>query len=274
MKLKIYGCRGSIAFSHKTPSRYGGNTSCIRLDAGDRTVILDAGSGILQLEADLRAKHLDYPKKPPIDILLSHLHMDHIIGLTTFAPIWDEDANVCIFTNSRGDQSLKSQVFGAFKPPYWPVSIEEATQADVISICDGVPFNLGALTVTPFYANHPDGTLSFRITDGSKTLVYMLDCEIASLSEEKYSALVEYCKHADAIIFDATYNEKDYRVKRDWGHSTPEHGVKLANDCGCKQMIFAHFSHEYSDDTLDGMLRGLNDENRFLFAYDGMEIVL
>ena len=46
MKVRFYGVRGSIATAGDETARYGGNTSCVVVDAGDAPLIFDAGTGL------------------------------------------------------------------------------------------------------------------------------------------------------------------------------------------------------------------------------------
>jgi ribonuclease BN (tRNA processing enzyme) len=214
----------------------------------------------------------------PVNILLGHLHLDHTVGLATYPPIWDNDDRVHIFTRDRTGQNLKKQVFGVYSPPYWPVALDEHTNAEVFAIYDDVPFKPDEVfTVTPFAANHPDGASSFKITDGIKTIVYLLDYEIDTLDKPAYDSLINYCRRADLIICETTYHPDDYRTKRGWGHSTVLQAVRLADDSGCLRMMFAHYSFEYTDAALDswaGLIENAADNERFIFSRDGMEIEL
>ena len=91
MEARIWGCRGSLA----TPAegRYGGNTPCIQV-VGDAPVILDAGTGIRTLGLTLsRVEH--------VDLLLTHLHLDHIEGLGFFAPLHDPACAITIWGPAR-----------------------------------------------------------------------------------------------------------------------------------------------------------------------------
>ncbi|MCL2708946.1 MAG: MBL fold metallo-hydrolase [Defluviitaleaceae bacterium] len=276
MKIKIYGCRGSIPFVRTPPSFFGGNTSCAVIESGGRYLIIDAGSGIMQFEYEMRETHMDYPKNLPftVDILLSHLHLDHIIGLTMFAPIAEPQASTRIYTYSRNDTPLKEQIFFPFKPPYWPAPMALDAKAEIVQLFDGVTFKIGdTFTVTPFTAKHPDNSASFRITDGSRTVLHLLDDELPALDDDGFEKLVGYCKGADLIIFDAAYTPVDYPKKRGWGHSTAKDGERLAEACGCKKMIFSHFSPDYGDEVLAGVPRYLeSSDGRFILARDGLEI--
>jgi phosphoribosyl 1,2-cyclic phosphodiesterase len=82
MKVTLWGTRGSLAAPGPETIRYGGNTSCVEVRGADGTlVVLDAGTGIRRLGATLG------PELPRIDLLLTHLHMDHIQGLGFFEPL-------------------------------------------------------------------------------------------------------------------------------------------------------------------------------------------
>ena len=274
MNVKIYGCRGSLPTTREIASKYGSNTSCMTVETPEQTVIIDAGSGIAQMD---RLTKIFSRKENPYDILLSHLHLDHIIGLTVFSKIWmnSPDELVKIYTLDRDERPLKEQIFGTFVPPYWPVSMVNFANADCIAVHDKVPFQIGTLTVTPFTAAHPDKTISFHVTDGNKTVVHLLDNETPALLLEDWDLLVGYCKNADLVVFDSAYSVIDYPGKKGWGHSTIEDGYKLAKDSNCKRMMFTHFGFEYSDqelEILESQARSHGDT--FIFARDGMEINL
>ncbi|MDR2167755.1 MAG: MBL fold metallo-hydrolase [Clostridiales bacterium] len=275
MKIKIFGCRGSIAIARTAVAKYGGNTVCMTVGINDFDLIIDAGSGLLLLQEELRRKYPDYPRglpHPPA-LLLSHLHLDHIIGLSAFAPAWQK-VGMQIFTYSRDARPLVEQVFGIYRPPFWPISMEAFGCVECIEIKEGAPpFELGPATITPFAAAHPDKTASFHITDGEKTLVYLLDSEMPLMGEAEYAALVEYCTNADLVVFDAAYSKEDYPARKGWGHSTVEDGIKLAQKSGAKRMLFTHFGQEYSDEDLDNWKAEIknSDVTEFIFAREGME---
>jgi len=274
MELKVYGCRGSNAVHHIS-SKFGGNASCIAVWSDDDYVILDAGSGLIVLESELRKKYASYPIMPkPLNIILSHLHLDHISGLPTLESVWTSESYVNIFTPSRDERPLVEQVFGVFSPPYWPAPIAEITSAKCTEIRLGKPFQIGRFTVTAMNSSHPNSTASYRITDGKKTLVHLLDGETSTMDAVSYSALVEFCRDADMVVFDAAYSPEDYPSKVGYGHSTVLDGMNLADKCNCKQMLFCHFSFHYEDAEMDRWHGFLKDtaNTKFIMAYDGLKI--
>ena len=91
MKVTLYGTRGSLANAGPDTVRYGGNTACIDVRGEDGTVlVLDAGTGIRSLGERLAGA-------ARIDLLLTHLHMDHIQGLGFFKPLFTADMDVHIW---------------------------------------------------------------------------------------------------------------------------------------------------------------------------------
>ena len=270
MKLRIFGSRGSAVFSRNTS--YGGNTTCMVLESKDNMIVLDAGSGLMGVDMDLRERYPGYPNSLPFEatVLISHLHLDHVIGLPWFAPFFSPKVKSKIYTYDRGGGALRDQIFGSFVPPYWPVSMAAISSVECLPI-DG-PFETNGFTVTPFVANHPDKTASFHITDGKKTLVYLLDNEMQPGYDR--TEIIERCRNADLVVFDAAYLIEDYPGKIGWGHATVEDGIQLAEASGLKRMVFSHYAQEYPDHKLNLLNERVPDDGRFIFAREGMTIEL
>ena len=98
MRITFWGVRGSIAVPGVETARYGGNTPCVSVEDGKGILVLDAGTGIRRLGEALAARRFS----GAIDVLLSHTHIDHILGLPFFAPIHDVNARVRIFGPAPG----------------------------------------------------------------------------------------------------------------------------------------------------------------------------
>ena len=269
MKIFVYGSRGSIPFaSFKT--KFGGNTSCMTIKSEEEELVFDAGSGLYAYQKKLRMLGGGNVKElPPINILISHLHLDHIIGLGMFTPAW-AGADVKLYTISRGTKPLKEQVLGIFEPPYWPKVMKDLKNVEVVEITPDVSFEIGVFTVTPFLASHPDATISFYVTDGKKNFVHLLDSEYNSASYKDFASHRKYLENADLVVFDACYLPDDYPKFTGWGHSTVQHGVEIAKRWGVKLMMFSHFAQHYSDDELRSLNRYF-DGKEFILARDGLE---
>ena len=121
MLATIWGSRGSLATPGRRTVRYGGNTSCVEIRAADGALlILDAGTGIRELGLSLGENR---PER--IDLLLSHLHIDHLEGLPYFSPIWDPAVELHIWGPSSPVKSLEAARC------QWPnVVIDQTRRAD------------------------------------------------------------------------------------------------------------------------------------------------
>jgi ribonuclease BN (tRNA processing enzyme) len=263
MKIKIYGSRGSIPFFNRNSVIHGCNTSCIKIEALGRTLIFDCGSGLMQYQNELiKGENID------IDVFISHLHIDHIIGLSTFHPLWNSNHRVRLYTKSRSAEPLPKQIFGIFKPPYWPVDIEKINLAETIEIHNDTPLYVGGIKITPFASNHPNDTTAFRI-EADKSFVHLVDHEHSHDPAEN-EHILKMCGNADCIIYDAAYLPEDYEQKKGWGHSTYEHGIALAKAARASQIIFTHFDPKYDDNDLSLTDNGFPIGCRL--AKDGLEV--
>ena len=120
MKLKVWGARGSVPAPGPEMNRYGGNTSCVELELSDgSTLIIDAGTGIRSLGVGIARK------LPKINILLTHLHLDHIQGLMFFAPCFRSESEITIWGPSSPEASLEERIARYISAPLSPVEVRE-----------------------------------------------------------------------------------------------------------------------------------------------------
>ena len=120
MQVKIWGCRGSMATPGPETIRTGGNTTCVEVTANGSRVILDAGTGIRALGAELAE---DGPQK--INICLTHLHLDHIEGLGFFAPFYDPDSEVSVWGPPSSVRTLKERISRYLSSPLFPIEVSD-----------------------------------------------------------------------------------------------------------------------------------------------------
>ena len=118
-RVRLWGARGSVPVSGPDYRRYGGNTPCVEMRCGGRTLIFDAGSGIRP--AGL-AMLQDAVKD--VQLFFTHFHYDHVIGLPFFAPIWHPAINVEIWSGHMyGRMSTEEMLRELMRAPWFPVEI-------------------------------------------------------------------------------------------------------------------------------------------------------
>ena len=261
--VTVLGARGSFPVTGKDYLEYGGNTSCFLADLGGETVILDAGSGLASL-----GEAVPLPGgRRRVHVLLSHLHLDHIMGLFTFPLLHDPAAEICLY----GDRGLRSRLGAVLGPPYWPLGLEDfRARVEVRELAPGARLPLGdGVTVSTLRGNHPGDSLLYRLEGGGKTLVYALDCE---MEPGMRAALARFAQNADLLIWDAAFAPGG--LKKGWGHSTWQEGLALGDLAGVKRVMMTHYSQTYSDRFLSGQEKLAAADSRCLFAKEGMVVSL
>lgn len=264
-KLTVLGCRGSFPVSDRNFLKYGGATSSFLLQAGGENILFDAGSGILNSTSLLE-------EEKEAHLLISHMHMDHIMGLAFWRPLFQKEKTVHIYSEKRCGMTTKDQISRFLQKPYWPVGIELFPEVKYHDIDVGEGFSIGPVSVKSMRSNHPDEGTVYRVEWDGKSVVYALDFEH---SEEASAALAAFAKGADILIYDATYPPEAYPQRKGWGHSTWVEGLKMKEMAGVKKLILAHHEIDANDEMLDSLQTKLTalDKNVYL-AKESMEITL
>lgn len=252
MNVRFWGTRGSIPAARPETRRYGGNTSCVEVEAaGNCLVIIDAGTGILPLGAALA------PDVARVDVLLSHLHMDHILGLGFFAGLFRPDLEVHIWGPGSTVLPLRTRLTRYLSPPLFPVHLRELpcrlTVHDV-----PLTFEIPGVAVTTSLVCHPGSTVGYRLDDGDATLTYLSDHEPAlgarSFPEPpQWTSGLELAAGADVLVHDAQYTDDEYGDHIGWGHSSIGHAVAFAALAGAGHLVAFHHDPWHDDDMLDAL---------------------
>ena len=141
-RIKFWGTRGSIPTPGPGTLKYGGNTSCVEVRCGNELVIIDAGTGIRNLGAELL-------KKTPVKaaILFSHVHWDHIQGIPFFRPAYTPGNEFRLYGSKNWDTRLEYALKLQMQSPNFPVTFEElnevGAQMEYIDIDAGTVFHIG-----------------------------------------------------------------------------------------------------------------------------------
>lgn len=248
LEVRFWGVRGSIPCPGPDTIVYGGNTACVEVRCGKRLVVLDAGSGLHPLGRQLAA----LPGPVDLDILISHCHIDHLIGLPFFVPAFVKTTSLRLWAghSSPGDH-LQRMLEQLMEPPLLPIT-PKTFQATIIyrDVPDTDRLDLGdGITVLTAPLNHPGGATGYRID--------YRDCAVAYVSDHEHTpgepdaALVRLTEGCDLLIYDATYLPQTYSHCHGWGHSTWEEGIRLAERVGAKQLALFHHDPNHDDATLD-----------------------
>ena len=260
MRITILGTRGSVPVCGSDFAIFGGNTSCYLVEAGDETIFLDAGSGLTN--APTTFCHA------PV-ILLSHLHVDHLLGLGMYARLVQPGAATRLYVPARDAQDAQMTINRLFSPPLWPLKLNDYggdLQVDALP----KTMRIGEVVVETEQGSHPGGCRLIKIRYAGKTLVYATDFEH---DEEASARLAQFSDGADLLLYDGQYDEKEHDERRGFGHSTPSVGVAIMERCGVKRLLIVHHDPRSTDATLLERERMLGRDD-VRFAREGEVIEL
>ncbi|HEU5012861.1 MAG TPA: MBL fold metallo-hydrolase [Roseiflexaceae bacterium] len=297
--VRFWGVRGSYPVPGARTLRFGGNTPCVEIQAGVHTIILDAGTGIINLGGDLvRRAHASNDAPIVATIFFSHMHHDHTQGFPFFEPAYFSSSTLQmlgprVFANDLQDMLTRSML-----PPNFPISLDELAalkkmwniaDADVvllgttptdISILnaerDVIPFSPDVARVSVYhsYAHPKSGVHSYRIDWQHTSVVYATDIEACAEGDEKFIA---FARHANLLIHDAQYEYADYvdavRPRQGWGHSTMDIACEIATRSEVQKLVLFHHDPTYDD----AKIAAIEARAQQIFphveaAYEGLEI--
>jgi phosphoribosyl 1,2-cyclic phosphodiesterase len=275
MKVKLHGTRGAYPTSSIANQTYGGNTPCIEIIEDDERLIVDAGTGILGIDFDT------YYKSDRIDILLTHLHMDHIQGLAFCQPLFNPNKEVYIWGPGGSPEPLQGRLNRFLSPPLFPIPLRDIPSKLMINELPNSSFTLGKFTVTSEYISHPGPTVGFRIQCGSKTVTYIPDHEPVIgkqhlFPEDDWVSGFNLAYQSDLLIHDSQYSKKEYKNKVGWGHSSLNIAAEFCLRTEAKRLLMFHHDPGHTDVQRTEMFDKFMSNNQYKFpielAVQGKEI--
>jgi phosphoribosyl 1,2-cyclic phosphodiesterase len=266
VNVTFYGTRGSLATPGRATQRYGGNTACVLVRGEDGSaLVLDAGTGIRpaggSLPRDLRR----------VDILLTHLHMDHIQGLGFFGPLYNPAMEVHIWGPASATATLDTRLSRYLSPPLFPILLRDLPcQLHLHHVpCGEVaigPFRVLAQSVC-----HPGPTVGYRVSEGGAVLTYISDHEPA-LGARRFPEAPEWTSGwelahgADLLVHDAQYTREEYPSHVGWGHSSLHDALAFGALAGVARLALFHHDPARDDDALGAAVEAAVAEMRPSFS--------
>jgi len=282
-KLKFRGIRGSHPVCSENKLKYGGNTACVEVLVNGFLVILDAGTGVIEIGNDLIKSHIssgsDISNRTTMEatMLFSHSHIDHLQGLPFFKPLYNSKTKLNLFGAVTHGESFKDFISKSIFKLVFPVDFEDIpAEVNIENLNDNIAIILNknsefprqvrfnreeelsvsddevVITTYTSLAHPKEGVNVFKIKFGGKTMVYATDKESYIGGDTK---LINFARNADLLIHDSQYTVEDYissvHPKQGYGHSTYEMAAEVAKLANVKQLVYYHIDPAYTDEFLD-----------------------
>ncbi len=275
MKIKLLGVRGSIPTTGPETENYGGNTSCVTISHDDYVLVLDGGTGIRQLSGS------SYPANKRIDVLLTHLHLDHIQGLGFFSPLFDSSKEIHIWGPASSSQSLFSRLSRYLSPPLFPVLLRDLPCKLHLHEIGNSHFEAGPFRIQSNYIIHPGPTVGYRITNSQSVFTFIPDHEPAlgekgMIKEKKWVSGYDLAEGVDLLLHDGQCTREEYLPRKGWGHSCIDDACLFASLAEVKKILLTHHDPSHTDAFLDEMFESFKKTAGNIplaaLAKEGMEI--
>jgi phosphoribosyl 1,2-cyclic phosphodiesterase len=298
MQITFWGVRGSYPVPGAATVRYGGQTSCVeaRTDTGE-CVIVDAGTGLRALGNKLAREANGAPGQ--YNVLLSHVHWDHIQGLPFFSPAYIPGTQISIYALLTAANELDQVIGGITRAEFFPqplASVPAHFQYNQVE--PGVALAIGSVQVTPIALNHPFGCVGYRMDGDGSAWAYVSDTApfdkvlhkqhflsgLEALSQADRDALqamrdglIATLRGVDTVVYDTHFLPEEYAKFPHYGHSTPDHAIETCVAAGVRRLVLYHHAPSHSDDQMDQiaatyLAKGATAGIEVLTSFEGMTV--
>jgi len=275
MEVTVYGTRGSTPGQPRGSQRYGGNTTCLRVESPclpkNFALAIDAGSGFVDLSKDVAKEKIFN-----LGVIFTHYHHDHTQGLFLaphtymgkHVPVWGP------YEHNEGPEEVLEKLM---RRPLFPVEFEGVkdrfdckplrhvgTQVLIfhpeaghqlvklaayqralrngrrLSSRNG-EFKIDECLVVKMYlTSHPEYTVSYRFEEmpTKRTFVFLTDHEVTAGFPRD---LIAHLHGAHLLIQDGQYSQERYNNETaGFGHGTPEYCAATAAAAGVERLGITH----------------------------------
>jgi len=275
MKVKIYGVRGSFPPTNGDATKYGVNTTCLRIDFGEHIIIIDAGTGIIKLGADLISEMKAGKNKQnyhKLFMLFTHTHIDHLMGFPYFQLLYMPQTELNIISAAQLNYSMEEILETLMSPAFFPVTIAELPSQfnyqdfaenrvvyffeddyEIYSVTDSARVEnwIGKITCMRNYTHPKGGVYIYKFEDSAgHSVVFATDVEGFIGGDQR---LINFAENANVLIHDAQYSLPEYDMFQGFGHSTFEMACNVAKNAGVKKLVLSHHDPKHSDSELEDL---------------------
>ena len=241
-KVTILGARGSVPVSGSAFSKYGGATPCVLLETESEALLLDAGTGILNLPMQVWKNH------KRVHIFMTHSHLDHLMGLPMCPMMFDSNIEVIFY--SPDVKKFQTALNQLMNPPLWPVGTEVFKAQIRCENLGKEPYQIGEgwIVVSHMPVKHPGECCAFRVEWDNHSMVYATDCE---LDAKGCKEMESFAENTGLLILDAQYTAEEYYRYEGFGHTDIDTAASVILGSGALRGLLFHHAPTRTDEQLD-----------------------
>ncbi|XZE20969.1 MBL fold metallo-hydrolase [Pirellulaceae bacterium SH449] len=216
--MKLH-CLGTAGY-HPNDCRH---TSCYALP--ESGIILDAGSGFYRIGELLRSNTLH--------ILLSHAHLDHILGLTFVLDLLatTQLEHLHVYAERSKIEAIRAHLF---HPSLFPLEPDFHWHAleDM-----GQEFSVDSAKVKWFPLEHPGGSVGYRLDWETTSLAYVTDttCKVDAIYWKEIQGV-------DWLMHECNFSDEYSELAIKTGHSCLSDVLECAHRARISRLMLTHFN--------------------------------
>ncbi|MBI3323325.1 MAG: MBL fold metallo-hydrolase [Candidatus Omnitrophica bacterium] len=268
-RLTFYGVRGSYPVSGPRYRRHGGQTTCMALETPRGFLVVDAGTGMAALAEELCRRS----PIPPVTLLFTHFHLDHVAGITAFRAFLGRKVRITLMADPVRFPGWPGILRTLTHEPLWPIDpLRRAGGVELRSLPrDGAGLELCGVKVSWCPVWHPQGCASYRFSADGLDVVLASDREHGDRKMD--AAFLKFCRGADVLVHDAQFTPAEHRTRVGWGHSTPEAAARTAAQAQAGSLILTSHDPMHTDRQVQEMAdRARRIFRRTAAAREGMRV--
>ena len=226
MKLEILGCSGGVGHGLKT------TTFLV-----DDSLLLDAGTGVELLKMDQMLAVRD--------VLITHAHIDHIIGLPLMlATIYDQHQHpINVYALPAVIDALEQHIFNWTIWPDYTCLPEEKPIVRLHKVDVGNQLEIQGKSIEVLPAAHPTPTVGYLIRHNGASFAFSGD---SGINDQLWPILNQ--QKPDTLIIDVSFTDEVDELARLSGHLTPSHlADQLKNYKHPSRILITHLKPGFED---------------------------